>query len=168
MGWKCLQVKKGEKTSQKNNPVLSKNYFLCENHWIILFTGKNPRPSDFTLVQLEPFKSVEAEHGWKSQVHETKGDSLTLDITPSSSCVIGEWSLSVTTVFSSSSLFCFLFPDDINILLNPWCKGTFSRQIARELHVLLTFYFERIILAKTDFSTLSELVYLVLIHRHNI
>lgn len=98
--------------------------FLKEKHGmqIIFITGKNPRPSDFTLVQLEPFKSVEAEHGWKSQVHETKGDSLTLDITPSSSCVIGEWSLSVTTVFSSSSLICFLFPDDINILLNPWCK----------------------------------------------
>lgn len=100
--------------------------FLKEKHGmqLVFLTGKKPKPSNFTLVLLEPFKSVEAEHGWKCQVHETKGDSLTLtlDVTPSSSCVIGEWSLSVTTVFSSTSMFCFLFPDDINILLNPWCK----------------------------------------------
>jgi hypothetical protein len=88
--------------------------------------GKTPRPSDSTLIKLEPLKTIKPAHGWKCAIKTMQGACVIVDITPSSSCAIGEWSLCIMTSPSDKSadkMYCYEFPDDINVLLNPWCKG---------------------------------------------
>nr|XP_022335793.1 uncharacterized protein LOC111132291 [Crassostrea virginica] len=115
-----LVVRRGQGFTVKiefNQPVSRERHCLH----LIFMTGEEPRPSDFTLVKMDPFGPADTQHGWTCKIKETKDCSLILVITPSSSCVIGEWLLSIMTSHSDKG-YCYEFPEDINILLNPWCK----------------------------------------------
>ena len=111
---------------------------------------------------MDAFGPADPQHGWTCKIKETKDCSLALIITPSNSCVIGEWLLSIMTSHSDKG-YCYELPEDINILLNPWCKGiwhallcacTWFLSILQKSRFVTYPFFEKI-LEKIHFRILS-------------
>ena len=68
------------------------------------------------------------QDNWVIRLVGKSGNDVKLGITPSSECMIGEWTFSIlTTSFlgeeETPETLKYLHNDEITILLNPWCKS---------------------------------------------
>ncbi|KAK3085527.1 hypothetical protein FSP39_004705 [Pinctada imbricata] len=89
--------------------------------------GKNPDRREGTMKSLPVNESKfepDRPYDWYVRVRNVHEKKLTLEVLSPSTCIIGEWSLSIDILVKSSrgdKPDRYHHPDDINILLNPWC-----------------------------------------------
>ncbi|KAJ8302695.1 hypothetical protein KUTeg_019091 [Tegillarca granosa] len=80
-----------------------------------------------TLAMLElEDKQAENTDDWNARVLGQKGNEVELMILTPNDCIIGEWTFDVITQFVDNkdvvNQICYEYPENINIILNPWCK----------------------------------------------
>ncbi|KAG9347718.1 hypothetical protein JZ751_003732 [Albula glossodonta] len=81
-----------------------------------------PFPDDLKNTKITLPSILGRESGWKMQANSS-GHSVTLDITPSSDCIVGRFRMAIGIHSGSNSI--IWFPSsvrDIYILFNPWAK----------------------------------------------
>ena len=65
---------------------------------------------------------------WFAKLVKEETKCIDVEITPPCKCIIGEWQFSIHTESKLKKddiplIFVYKHNEDINILLNPWCKG---------------------------------------------
>jgi hypothetical protein len=96
-----------------------------------VFVGKNPQPPKRTAVTVEMDENENSTGNpkeWFAKLISKKNKSIDVEITPPCNCIIGEWMFHITTESKlkeggDTLILEYKHPEDIVILLNPWCKG---------------------------------------------
>ncbi|ELU17782.1 hypothetical protein CAPTEDRAFT_227328 [Capitella teleta] len=93
---------------------------------VIMKTGDDPRISKGTLIRMKVKKKLKSGH-WSAAREETEGQSVTLSIQTAAGCVVGKWSLIITTELKldkgqESQIMSYTHPDQVYVLFNPWCR----------------------------------------------
>ena len=98
---------------------------------IKLNTGRGPSPMEktYVCVMMDETGTIEDEDSkWAINLKHKSGNDITIGIIPASNCVIGEWNFSIVTYSDVAGsdhdrMFIYDYPEDITILLNPWCES---------------------------------------------
>lgn len=97
---------------------------------IFYFSGPNSSPiagTDTTLTMDENGRAPTHPENWHARLIGQNKTDVTVGVSPPCNCFVGEWSLFISaqskTADNNVHKEEFECSSDINILLNPWCKG---------------------------------------------
>lgn len=97
---------------------------------IFYFSGPNSSPiagTDTTLTMDENGRAPTHPENWHARLIGQNKTDVTVGVSPPCNCFVGEWSLfiSAQSKMADNNVHKeeFECSSDINILLNPWCKG---------------------------------------------
>lgn len=78
----------------------------------------------------EPNPKRENPQQWQARLISQEGNDVTIGITTSCNCVIGEWKMKLITIVDrgdrKADTFIYRNLTDITVILNPWCPGKFE------------------------------------------
>lgn len=117
---------KNSLTLSWNRTLLSLRFKKC----IFYFSGPNSSPiagTDITLTVDENGRAPTHPENWHARLIGQNKTDVTVGVSPPCNCFVGEWSLFISAQSKMPDKNVqkeeFECSSDINILLNPWCKG---------------------------------------------
>lgn len=78
-------------------------------------------------VNEKAYSSVPDTTSWRASIQAITGNDVKLSVYPAVNCIVGEWDFAVQTVLNqqdgTDKVFEYDEPDNVYILLNPFCPG---------------------------------------------
>ncbi len=102
------------------------------------FSGEEPRLGKHTLQSMLLTGTPDDESGfkgsWSGQIAKAEGDSVTVTVTADARSPVGKWRLMVHTwrkdqPYADDKVKRHHNKEDIYVLFNPWCQGTFWSEL---------------------------------------